>query len=62
MRAYRCLVGETDVKKEKGYNEKLFQGLRYCSKEGHLHVKGCVNYLDSLVERAETELAGRLCH
>jgi hypothetical protein len=59
MRAYRCLIGDVDVSKEKGYNARLFQGLRYCNKEGHLHIKPRVVYLDSLVHRAETELASK---
>uniref|UniRef100_A0A915IHZ6 Gametogenetin-binding protein 2 n=1 Tax=Romanomermis culicivorax TaxID=13658 RepID=A0A915IHZ6_ROMCU len=58
MKAYHLLTGEADKTKEPGYNANLYQGLRYCSTECHLHLRPCTAYLNMLMDRAEPELLG----
>lgn len=59
MKAFNLLIGESDRTQEKGYNPALYQGLRYCPTEQHLHLKPSAAYLNMLIDRAEPELLGR---
>ncbi|XP_028839345.1 gametogenetin-binding protein 2 [Denticeps clupeoides] len=58
LRAYNILVGELDCGKEKGYCAALYEGLRCCPQERHVHVCGETDFIAHLLGRAEPEFAG----
>lgn len=59
MRAYSILVGDLDHTTEKGYCPALYEGLRYCPQERHIHLLCETDFISNLIARAEPELAGR---
>ena len=59
LRAYDILVGDVDAKEEKGYVAALFDGLRRCVEEKHVHVPSNTDYVSRLITRAEPELLGK---
>ncbi|XP_063221976.1 gametogenetin-binding protein 2 isoform X2 [Bacillus rossius redtenbacheri] len=59
MRAYTLLTEEPEPTREKGYVPGLYQGIRRCLHEKHLHVQRETEYIDDLITRAEPELMGR---
>ncbi|XP_053474357.1 gametogenetin-binding protein 2 isoform X1 [Ictalurus furcatus] len=58
LRAYNILVGELDCSKEKGYSAALYEGLRCCPHERHIHVCCETDFIAHLLGRAEPEFAG----
>ncbi|KAG5844389.1 gametogenetin-binding protein 2 isoform X2 [Anguilla anguilla] len=58
LRAYNILVGELDCSKEKGYCAALYEGLRCCPQERHIHVCCETDFIAHLLGRAEPEFAG----
>lgn len=58
LRAYNILVGELDCSKEKGYSAALYEGLRCCPHERHIHVCSETDFIAHLLGRAEPEFAG----
>ncbi|XP_076867798.1 gametogenetin-binding protein 2 isoform X2 [Brachyhypopomus gauderio] len=58
LRAYNILVGELDCSKEKGYCAALYEGLRCCPHEHHVHVCCQTDFIAHLLGRAEPEFAG----
>ncbi|XP_013401216.1 gametogenetin-binding protein 2 [Lingula anatina] len=56
LRAYSILVG--DSTSEKGFCPALYEGLRCCPQERHLHVLCETDFIAHLIGRAEPELAG----
>lgn len=58
LRAYNILVGELDCSKEKGYCAALYEGLRCCPHEHHIHVCCETDFIAHLLGRAEPEFAG----
>ncbi|CAG5122541.1 unnamed protein product [Candidula unifasciata] len=58
MLAYNILVGETDSSTEKGYCAALYENLRCCAKEQHVHVLNDTEFLANLLEKAEPEFIG----
>ncbi|XP_018586932.1 gametogenetin-binding protein 2 isoform X1 [Scleropages formosus] len=58
LRAYNILVGELDCSKEKGYCAALYEGLRCCPHERHIHVCCETDFIAHLLGRAEPEFAG----
>ena len=60
LRAYHILVGEQDSNAEKGYCPALYEGLRCCQGEQHIHVLCETDFIAQLIGRAEPELTGRL--
>ena len=58
MRAYHILVGEVEKSSEKTYCPALYEGLRCCSGEKHIHVSCETDFMAHLISRAEPELAG----
>ncbi|XP_067113325.1 gametogenetin-binding protein 2 isoform X1 [Osmerus mordax] len=58
LRAYNILVGELDCSKEKGYCAALYEGLRCCPHERHVHVCCETDFIAHLLGRAEPEFAG----
>ncbi|XP_066551597.1 gametogenetin-binding protein 2 isoform X2 [Amia ocellicauda] len=62
LRAYNILIGELDCSKEKGYCAALYEGLRCCPHERHIHVCCETDFIAHLLGRAEPEFAGgRVC-
>ncbi|XP_066517774.1 gametogenetin-binding protein 2 isoform X1 [Hoplias malabaricus] len=58
LRAYNILVGELDCSKEKGYCAALYEGLRCCPHEHHIHVCCETDFIAHLLGRAEPEFSG----
>ncbi|XP_041749378.1 gametogenetin-binding protein 2 isoform X2 [Coregonus clupeaformis] len=58
LRAYNILVGELDCTKEKGYCAALYEGLRCCPHERHVHVCCETDFMAHLLGRAEPEFSG----
>uniref|UniRef100_A0A671QPP6 Gametogenetin-binding protein 2 n=1 Tax=Sinocyclocheilus anshuiensis TaxID=1608454 RepID=A0A671QPP6_9TELE len=58
LRAYNILVGDLDCSKEKGYCAALYEGLRCCPHEHHIHVCCETDFIAHLLGRAEPEFAG----
>ncbi|XP_032070821.1 gametogenetin-binding protein 2 isoform X1 [Thamnophis elegans] len=58
LRAYTILIGELDCSKEKGYCATLYEGLRCCPHEHHIHVCCETDFIAHLLGRAEPEFAG----
>ena len=59
LRAYNILIGEVDHTTEKGYCAQLYEGLRCCPGERHVHVRCETDFIAHLIGRAEPELTGR---
>ncbi|KAL3856777.1 hypothetical protein ACJMK2_011495 [Sinanodonta woodiana] len=58
LQAYRILVGEVDSSKEKAYCPALYEGLRCCPQERHIHMLCDTDFITRLIDRAEPELIG----
>lgn len=58
LRAYSILVGDLDSAKEKGYCPALYEGLRCCPQERHIHMLCDTDFIAHLIARAEPELIG----
>uniref|UniRef100_A0AAZ3R9Y4 Gametogenetin-binding protein 2 n=2 Tax=Oncorhynchus tshawytscha TaxID=74940 RepID=A0AAZ3R9Y4_ONCTS len=58
LRAYNILVGELDSTKEKGYCAALYEGIRCCPHERHIHVCCETDFIAHLLGRAEPEFTG----
>ncbi|XP_052245499.1 gametogenetin-binding protein 2-like isoform X2 [Dreissena polymorpha] len=58
LRAYSILVGDVDSSKEKGYCPALYEGLRCCPQERHIHMLCETDFIAHLIGRAEPELSG----
>lgn len=58
LRAYSILAGDLDGPSEKGYCATLYDGLKSCPQERHVHVLCDTDYIAHLIGRAEPELAG----
>lgn len=62
QRAYTLLTGDGEVvaaaKKEKGYCATLYDGLKCCRQEKHLHVSCNADLVGRLIMRAEPDLIG----
>lgn len=58
LRAYNILIGDLDCSKEKGYCAALYEGLRCCAHERHIHVCCETDFIAHLLGRAEPEFAG----
>ncbi|XP_065072751.1 LOW QUALITY PROTEIN: gametogenetin-binding protein 2-like [Ochlerotatus camptorhynchus] len=58
-KAYSLLVDESNPAKEKGYVPHLYSGIKRCLSDKHIHLQTKLEYIDSLIKRAEPELSGR---
>jgi len=58
LRAYDLLINEKEAEKEKGYCPTLYENLRCCPGEKHIHVSSKTDYIANLIGRAEPELMG----
>ncbi|XP_005102714.1 gametogenetin-binding protein 2 [Aplysia californica] len=56
--AYSILVGDHDSSVEKGYCAALYENLRCCAKERHVHVLNDTEFIAHLLEKAEPEFLG----
>lgn len=58
MTAFHILVQNEEAPTDKDFCPVLYQGLRYCPREHHLHVLCETDFIEKLVTRAEPDLAG----
>ncbi|XP_064653255.1 gametogenetin-binding protein 2-like isoform X2 [Lineus longissimus] len=58
QRAYSILVGEVNSNSEKGYCPALYEGLRCCPQDRHLHIHCDTDFIEQIIHRAEPELLG----
>ncbi|XP_074640897.1 gametogenetin-binding protein 2-like isoform X2 [Tubulanus polymorphus] len=58
LRAYNILIGEIDSSKEKDYCPTLYDGLKCCPREKHIHVHCDTEFITHIIRRAEPELIG----
>lgn len=58
-KAYTLLVNESNPTKEKGYVAALYSNIKKCIADKHIHLQTKVDFIDSLMKRAEPELNGR---
>ncbi|XP_033628175.1 gametogenetin-binding protein 2-like [Asterias rubens] len=58
MRAYSILVGEVQPCEEKSYCSALYEGIRCCPLEKHIHLLCETDFIGRLIARAEPELNG----
>lgn len=58
LRAYNILTGDIEGDGEKGYCANLYEGLKSCPKERHIHVLCDTDFIAHLIDRAEPELTG----
>lgn len=54
------MVNESNPTKEKGYVAALYSNIKKCIADKHIHLQTKVDFIDSLMKRAEPELNGRL--
>ncbi|KAM4797102.1 gametogenetin-binding protein 2 isoform 2-T2 [Rhinophrynus dorsalis] len=58
LRAYKILIGELDCSKEKGFCAAVYQGLRSCPHQQHIHLCCEKDFIAPLLGRAELEFIG----
>lgn len=59
-KAYSLLVHEPNPSKEAGYVEALYAGItKKCIANKHVHLETKLDYIDTLIRKAEPELNGR---
>uniref|UniRef100_A0A8C4NE63 Gametogenetin-binding protein 2 n=1 Tax=Eptatretus burgeri TaxID=7764 RepID=A0A8C4NE63_EPTBU len=58
LHAYNILIGDADGSKEKGYCATLYEGLRACSNERHIHITCDAFFIGRLLGRTIAELHG----
>ena len=58
-KAYTLLMVEPTPAKEKVYVATIYQGIKRCLKDKHIHLPTKVDYIDELIKRAEPEIVGR---
>lgn len=60
-KAYTLLVSESNPSKEPGYVASLYAGItKKCIANKHIHLQTDLDYIDTLIRKAEPELNGRL--
>lgn len=57
-KAYTLLMTETNPAKEKGYVSAIYNGIKRCLKDKHIHLPIKTDYIDDLIKRAEPEIIG----
>lgn len=57
-KAYTLLMNEANPAKEKGYVTAIYNGIKRCLKDKHIHLPTKVDYIDDLIKRAEPEIIG----
>ncbi|XP_072164019.1 gametogenetin-binding protein 2-like [Diadema setosum] len=58
MTAFSILFGDIDPCCEKGYNPVVYEGLRLCREERHVHLSTETDFIARLISRAEPDLNG----
>jgi hypothetical protein len=58
-KAYTLLMVEAHPAKEKGYVATIYNGIKRCLKDKHIHLPIKIDYIDDLIKRAEPEIIGR---
>jgi hypothetical protein len=57
-KAYNLLMNEANPAKEKGYVTQIYNGIKRCLKDKHIHLPIETDYIDDLIKRAEPEIIG----
>lgn len=57
-KAYTLLMNEANPAKEKGYVTAIYNGIKRCLKDKHIHLPIEFDYIDDLIKRAEPEIIG----
>lgn len=57
-KAYNLLMNEANPAKEKGYVTQIYNGIKRCLKDKHIHLPIETDYIDDLIKRAEPEVIG----
>ncbi|KAG5683430.1 hypothetical protein PVAND_012711 [Polypedilum vanderplanki] len=57
-KAYTLLMSEPNPTKEKGYVTAIYNGIKRCLKDTHIHLPTEFDYIDDLIKRAEPEIIG----
>lgn len=57
-KAYNLLMNETNPTKEKGYVTQIYNGIKRCLKDKHIHLPIETDYIEDLIKRAEPEIIG----
>lgn len=58
MTAFNILFGDIKPCSEKGYNPAVYEGLRLCREERHVHLSTDTDFVARLISRAEPDLHG----
>lgn len=58
LKAYSLLMEESEPIKEKGYVAALYNGIKRCLPDKHIHLQTKTDYITKLISRAEPELLG----
>lgn len=58
-KAYTLLINENNPSKESGYVASLYAGIKKCITNKHIHLQTKLDYIDTLIKKAEPELNGR---
>ncbi|XP_041457045.1 gametogenetin-binding protein 2-like isoform X2 [Lytechinus variegatus] len=58
MTAFNILFGDVKPCSEKGYNPAVYEGLRLCREERHIHLSTDTDFVARLISRAEPDLHG----
>jgi hypothetical protein len=57
-KAYNLLMNEPNPAKEKQYVPAIYNGIKRCLKDKHIHLPIDNEYIDDLIKRAEPEIIG----
>lgn len=57
-KAYTLLINENNPSKENGYVASLYAGIKKCITNKHIHLQTKLDYIDTLIKKAEPELNG----
>ena len=58
LHAHGLLIGDECKKKDKGFCPSLYDGVNYCKNAKHIHIKKSMEFIGSLIARAEPDLLG----
>jgi hypothetical protein len=56
LEAYDLLLDNHDHRDRKGFCPGLYEGLRSCSNDKHIHIQSDKEFLGNLISRAESEI------
>lgn len=59
LHAHGLLKGDDGKSKDKSYCPAMYDGIKFSKKTMHLHIRNNVEFIASLIARAEPDLMGR---